>query len=92
MQDQRETCEIEATYTNVEHGRARFWANARGAEGRYNAGESAEFICAMPIEDDIQAQESLRELMRKLVEREWEPADGHGLYWYSYRFTRRIPS
>jgi len=92
VQDQRETCEIEATYTDAERGHARFWANARGPEGPYNAAESAEFVCAMPIEDDIQSQECLRELMRELVEHGWEPADDHGAHWYSYRFTRRIAS
>ncbi len=90
MQDQRETCEIEATYTDAERGHARFWANARGPEGQYNASESAEFVCTMPIEDDIQSQECLRELIRELVEHGWEPADDRGAYWYSYRFTRRI--
>jgi hypothetical protein len=85
-----ETCEIEAVYTNNQRNRARFWAKAQGAEGEYNADESEEFVCTEPIEDDLQAQDPLQALIRRLVEQKWEPLHEHGSHWYSYRFKRHI--
>jgi hypothetical protein len=94
-----ETCEIyfyktrETSWWGGED--YRFWAEAIGPKGTYNAGHSDEIkkMYAGPgstdKKDRAKYDQALAGLVRKLTADGWEPLT-RGEYWYSHRFRRRV--
>lgn len=74
-------------------GGHQFQAKAIGPAGTYVAGESREFRHrSLPTEvyHDARADETLDDLVRRLLQDGWEPTGDRGAEWYSYRFRRRV--
>jgi hypothetical protein len=76
---------------------ARFWADAIGPKGSYNAGTSREFGLSFfeghdprPEPYDKNHVAALTELVGKLVREGWEPSETQGPAWFSHRFQRRV--
>ncbi len=73
MVDQWETCEIMVETAETDGRRTVcFWAKANGPDGPYNAGESDEFVCTLPVKADRQAQTELQALIRRLIDEGWD--------------------
>ncbi len=95
-------CQIKfSTYHNVgggEHGGLNYgllWfeANAKGPNGRYEAGKSTEIpfgrmVEGVPNQHNVAHQGALRELVVILQRNGWEPISGGGSGWWEKRFRR----
>ena len=92
MADEWETCEITVVTTETDGCRAHFWAKASSPDGPYNAGESNEFVCTLPVKADRQAQAELQALIRRLIDEGWDtdPLQEVEPHWYSLHLRRRI--
>ena len=86
-----EMCEIR--YEKLKQGwtsEFRFWAEAIGPTGSYNAGQSRVFKArrAWPI-SNAESQEEINALIYRLTKAGWE-ALPRGEHWFSYRFRRLL--
>ena len=90
-----DTCEI--VYDTISKGglfsnaRMKFWADAIGQEGSYNAGVSILFEQYVPPpESNNQRTVNIhRDFIQQLVTDGWEPTGDRGNDWWSYRFRRK---
>lgn len=101
-QQEWDYCQIKfSTYHNVgggEHaglnyGLLWFEANARGPNGRYEAGKSTEvpfgrMAEGAPNERNPAHQSVHRELVATLIRNGWKPVSGGGAGWWEKRFRR----
>jgi hypothetical protein len=89
-----EICEIKSAWKQgLFSNEYRFWAEATGPNGLYNAGESPKFnmgATEVPWESGKEAHAPLRALMNKLAQDGWEPLAAQGHHWFSYKFRRRV--
>jgi len=90
-----ETCEI--VYEEINRGgvfsnsQMRFWADAIGQKGSYNAGASISFeqYVYPPASDDQRALNAHRDLIKQLIADGWEATGDRGNGWWSHRFRRK---
>ena len=90
-----ETCEI--VFEIVSSGwlgktRMRFWADAIGQEGSYNAGDSIPFEQHVPPPEsnDQLAVIAHRDFVGQLVADGWEATGDRGNTWWSHKFRRKV--
>ena len=80
-------------HAGLNYGLLWFEANAKGANGRYEAGKSNEVPFAQPAEGYPQENHpahatAYRELTASLKKDGWEPVSGGGSGWWEQRFRR----
>ena len=87
-----ETCQIELEVKGFFlRAQSRFWADAIGARGTYNAGTSSWVRGALNDAWRDKTTDSIhRELINKLVQDGWEPTGSTGSHYWQTRFRRPV--
>jgi len=77
----------------------KFWAQAIGAQGEYNAGEGPEVyadksgwrrVTKCVGQDRANYMPALNALIGQLSGHGWEPLSNRGSCWFSYKFRRQV--
>lgn len=84
-----ESCQIEWAVVSSAPSQAKLWADARGSQGSYNAGE---VLYAVPVltPGSKQTESAHKELVAQLTRAGWEALPERGEAWFNTRFRRRI--